>query len=286
MALVLLRVCAFVYAVAASLTAHHLVRPSEERERRAMTALFAALISHAIAVGGRTVEMSAFPMAGMHDALSLFSFLVGLVAVGVALRGDMPQVAWLTTPLVAALVLIAAVVEPVTIVPEALRAPLLGVHIGLALTADAAFVVAGAVSIVYLMQEGRLKNKKKRRRADAKKDFGSQGTALNSLPALERLDGASVALFKFGFPLMTLGIISGALYANQVWGKFWAWDPRNTISLLVWFLYAAMLHLRYMIGWRGRKAAILTVVGVVAILLAFVGLGLAGIGSHSKEYVS
>lgn len=285
MALVLLRVCAFVYAVAASLTAIHIVRPSEDSERRALTALFAALIAHAVAVGGRTVQMAAFPMAGMHDALSLFSFLCAILAVGVSLRGGVPQVAWLTTPLVAAVVLIAAVVPPAPEVPEALRAPLLAVHIGLALTADAAFVIAGAVSVVYLMQEGRLK-RRKRSRKRGNKEAPAASTALNTLPALEKLDHASVQLFKFGFPLMTLGIISGALYANHVWGKFWAWDPRNTISLLVWFLYAVMLHLRFMIGWRGRRAAILTVVGVVVILLAFVGLGLAGVGHHSNEYAS
>ena len=279
MALVLLRVCAMFYVMAAAAAAAHLFRPTQRGERRVLTGLLIALLTHALAVGGRTVEIGAFPMTGIHDALSLFGFLSASIAAAVALRGGVPQVVWLAGPLVAGLVGIAAIVEPSNVVPEALRSPFLGIHIGLALTGDAAFVIAGVVSIVYLVQERRLKRKRRPRSTG-----GASGR--HRLPPLEVLDAVSVRLFKWGFPLMTLGLISGALYANQVWGKFWAWDPRNTVSLLVWIMYALMLHARLLIGWRGRRAAILTVIGVIAIVLAFVGLGLAGVGTHGKEYVS
>jgi ABC-type transport system involved in cytochrome c biogenesis permease subunit len=96
----------------------------------------------------------------------------------------------------------------------------------------------------------------------------------------------SARLVKWGFPLMTLGVVSGSLYGKEAWGQYWTWDPRLIVSLLVWILYAALLHARLVIGWRGRKAAILTVVGVIATFLAFVGFGLAGVGQHAKDFVS
>jgi cytochrome c-type biogenesis protein CcsB len=239
--------------------------------------------------------MGAFPLAGMQDALSIFGFLIGIIAALVAIRGGVPHVAWLATPLVALLVVIAALIEPATKIPDTLKSPFLAVHIGLALTGDAAFAVAGLVSIVFLIQERRLKPKRgssglrrarPRVKAARDKEHSTSALGLQHLPALEALDRVSSVLFKLGFPLMTLGMLSGAFYASEVWGKFWAWDPRNTVSLLVWILYAVMLYARLMIGWRGRKAALLTVVGVVVILVTFVGLGLAGVGMHGREYVS
>jgi len=276
MALVFLRVTALVYLVAAGLAFAQLVRPSAAAERRAQIATLIALVAHALAVGGRVVEMGAFPLADVHDALSLFGFISALVAVVVALRGAVPQVAWLAMPLVALLVTVAAAFDPKPEVPEALRSPWLALHIGLALTGDAVFVIAGVVAVVYLLQERSLRARKKRL-PDAKKGVGAL-----SLPALEAIDKVSVSLFVFGFPLMTLGILSGAFYGKQVLDRYWTWDTRNTVSALVWVLYAAILHARLVIGWRGRRAAILTVVGVVAILLTFLGLGLFGVGVHSR----
>jgi cytochrome c-type biogenesis protein CcsB len=294
MAFVFLKLAAFVYAVATVTVAAHILRPRPEGERRVLTAILAGIIVHALAVGGRTVEMSAFPLAGVQDALSLFAFISGMIAVVTSVRGNVPQVAWLTTPLTTLLVVVAAMAEPVTSVPESLRSLWLSLHIALALMGDAAFVIAGVVAVVYLMQERRLKHRKKkprqrgkkRSRSDSRDDIRSPVTGLMQLPALERLDGVNLGLFKFGFPMMTLGIITGVAYGKQVLDVYWTWDTRNTVTALVWILYAAILHARLVIGWRGRKAAILTVVGVIAILLTFVGLGLTSSGMHGRETIS
>ena len=190
----------------------------------------------------------------------------------------MPQAAAFVAILVAALTILAAVIDPGTAGPERLRSPWLPVHIALAFLGEASFAVAGIVSFVYLIQERRLKQKRKK--------IHKIGTGLHKLPALEILDNVSVRLIQLGFPMMTFGLIAGAIYSKEVSGHYWTWGLLNTVSLLVSILYALLLHFRLTIGWRGRKAAVLTLVGVLATLVALVVLGVAGVGAHGQDYVS
>lgn len=254
------------------------LRPKEGNEKYVIGLIALGMAVHLGGLIARAFALGAFPITSVHDGLSALAFLSAGIAVAVSQKkGGIPQVALLSAPLITLLTIVSCLVEPNQAVPEALRSTWLGVHIGLALLGDAAIAVAGVVSMVYLVQERRLKQKKPKSKA---------GTGLHTLPALEVLDRVSVQLLKFGFPLMTLGLLSGALYGKQVWGYYWNWDPRNTVSLMVWVLYAVMLQARLVSGWRGRRAAILTVVGVIAILIAFVGLGLLGVGVHEGDYVS
>lgn len=282
---ILLGLAAVAYTGAAVLALVMFVQASSASLRRIQILFAVAIVPHALALVVRMLDLGAFPINSVHDGLSAFGLLAALIAFGIATRGGIPQVTALAAPLLAAVTILASLVPPTQAVPEALRSAWLGVHIALALLGDAALAMAGVVAILYLVQERRLKQKKLPTRSAA----GTTGNrsasgGIRVLPPLEILDRVSVRLIQIGFPLMTAGLISGSLYGKQVWGVYWSWDPRNTISLLVWVLYALMIHARWMIGWRGRKAAILTVVGVVAILVAFVGLGLAGVGTHGKDY--
>ncbi len=296
---ILLALAAIAYTASAGSAAFMFLRGSNASLRRIQITFGVAMIPHALAVVARAVDLGAFPIASVHDGLAAFGLLAALFAIGIATRGGVPQVTAVAAPLLAGVTILAVLVPPTQAVPEALRSAWLGVHIALALMGDAAFAVAGVVAILYLVQERRLKNKtlptrntatrgnaegpRGRGNAEGPRGRGNTGN-INTLPALDILDRVSVRLIQIGFPLMTLGLLTGSLYGKQVWGVYWSWDPRNTISLLVWVLYALMIHARWMIGWRGRKAAILTVVGVIAILIAFVGLGLAGVGTHGKDY--
>lgn len=284
MALLLLRIAAAAYVVAAGGAVFDLLRGKDGGERRVMVALVVAVIVHAIAIGGRTVEAESVPISGMLDAISVFCFLAALIALGIASRGGIPQVVNLAAPMLAVIMLAAAVTAPEREVAADLRTIWLAVHISLALGGDAAIAMAGLVSMVYLVQERRVKPKKREKGKSS--HHGHVPPRLQKLPALEVLDAMSVRLIKWGFPLLTLGLITGSLYSKHAFGHYWTWDARNTVSLLVWLLYAVMLHARFFVGWRGRRAAILTLVGVIAILLAFMGLGLAGVGVHGKAYLS
>jgi len=103
------------------------------------------------------------------------------------------------------------------------------------------------------------------------------------LPSLDTLDNINYRALSFGFPLMTLGIISGAAWAESVWGTYWSWDPKETWALLTWFVYAALLHGRLSIGWRGRRAALFAIIGFACLVFTFLGVNLLLGGQHTFD---
>ena len=97
----------------------------------------------------------------------------------------------------------------------------------------------------------------------------------------EKLDSLSYRTITFGFLLLTLGLISGAVWANEAWGSWWSWDPKETWALICWLLYAAYLHVRLVRGWQGRRPAGMAVVGLFLIGICYIGVNLLGVGLHS-----
>lgn len=273
MAVLLSEICAIIYAIVAITGALQLFWPRVTGERVVLGGMAIAILAHALAIGGRAVQLEDAPVTNMNDALSVFAFLVAIVALLIAWRANVAQAVPLAALLAAGLVLIGIVRGPEGQIADDIKTHWLAVHIAFAFMGDAAFAIAGIVAAVFLVQERKLKSKKK-------KELVKVGTGVHSLPALEVLDKVSINLIQWGFPLMTLGLLSGAFYAKAVRGFYWSWDPLNTVSLMVWVLYAVLLHFRITIGWRGRKLAVLTVLGVIVTLIAFIGLGIAGGGAH------
>jgi cytochrome c-type biogenesis protein CcsB len=115
----------------------------------------------------------------------------------------------------------------------------------------------------------------KNNRADA----GGSGL-LARLPERPLLDELTHQLIMFGFLFLTVGIITGAVWANSAWGRYWGWDPKETWSLITWFIYATMLHLRMMAGWRGHRIAVFSIIGFAAVLFTYFGVNLLP-GLHS-----
>ncbi|MBK5225515.1 MAG: c-type cytochrome biogenesis protein CcsB [Thermoleophilia bacterium] len=101
------------------------------------------------------------------------------------------------------------------------------------------------------------------------------------LPSLDVLDEVSYRGIAFGFPLLTIGIITGAIWADQAWGRWWGWDPKETWSLITWLFYGAYLHTRLTMGWRGRHSAIIAVIGLIVVLFTYLGVNLFLSGLHS-----
>ena len=124
---------------------------------------------------------------------------------------------------------------------------------------------------MYLIQEHLIKKKKIK-------------GIFRKLPALQKLDELSYLCLRCGFPLLTLGIISGSVWASFAWGSHWSWDPKETWSLITWLLFAALLHGRMNSGWRGRKASLLTIIGFAAIMFTFLGVNLMLSGLHSYAH--
>jgi cytochrome c-type biogenesis protein CcsB len=101
------------------------------------------------------------------------------------------------------------------------------------------------------------------------------------LTLAETLDNISYRIIGLGFPLLTVGIIAGAVWANEAWGSYWSWDPKETWALITWLVFAAYLHARITRGWQGRKPAILAAGGFVVVWICYLGVNILGKGLHS-----
>jgi cytochrome c-type biogenesis protein CcsB len=155
----------------------------------------------------------------------------------------------------------------------ALQSNWLTYHVVTCFLGYAAFAVACGVSIMYLI---------KVRKEDSAGSGGSPaGGIVGIFPSAKILDDLNYKAIMIGFPLLTLGIITGAAWANYAWGTYWSWDPKETWSLIVWFIYAAFLHARITRGWAGRRAAILSIIGFVATIFCYLGVNLLLAGLHS-----
>ncbi len=114
----------------------------------------------------------------------------------------------------------------------------------------------------------------------------SKGLSLKSLlkqymPGMDQLDDVTYRMIAIGWPLLTGGIITGAVWANSAWGTYWSWDPKETWSLITWFVYAIYLHARYVRGWKGSQMAVISAVGFLAVIFTYLGVNLVLSGLHS-----
>ena len=134
----------------------------------------------------------------------------------------------------------------------------------------ATFAIACGISIMYLIRENHEKLKD-----------SSEQSIVATFPTSRVLDDLNYKSIMIGFPLLTIGIITGAVWANYAWGTYWSWDPKETWSLIVWFIYAAFLHARITRGWAGRRAAWLSIIGFAATIFCYLGVNLFLSGLHS-----
>ncbi len=159
-------------------------------------------------------------------------------------------------------------IEP--LVP-ALQSNWLLYHVVTCFLGYAAFAVACGVSVMYLMKS----------RSEAGESDAKAGGIMALFPSMKVLDDLNYKAIMVGFPLLTLGIVTGAAWADYAWGSYWSWDPKETWSLIVWFIYAAFLHARITRGWVGKRAAILSIIGFIATIFCYLGVNLLLAGLHS-----
>ncbi|NCT89494.1 c-type cytochrome biogenesis protein CcsB [Cellulomonas sp. APG4] len=154
----------------------------------------------------------------------------------------------------------------------ALNSYWLVIHVAAAIIAGGVFTVGAAATGLYLL----------RRRADAR-DPGGQATRgyAGRLPAATTLERVAHTAHLFAFPVWTFAVLAGAIWAEDSWGRYWGWDPKETWAFITWVLYAAYLHAQSTAGWRGRKAGWLALAGYAAFLFNFVGVNLFITGLHS-----
>jgi cytochrome c-type biogenesis protein CcsB len=151
----------------------------------------------------------------------------------------------------------------------ALQSNWLHAHVITCFLSYASFALSCGVSIMYLLK---LRQKEK----------GQKEGGLSALfPPLDSLEALIYKTIAVGFPLLTIGIITGAAWANYAWGSYWSWDPKETWSLITWFVYAIFLHARFAREWRGKRTAALSIVGFAAVIFTYFGVNYVLSGLHS-----
>jgi cytochrome c-type biogenesis protein CcsB len=225
--------------------------------------------SHTLAILTRYFEAGYTPVTNLYESLSFFAWMIIGLLLMANLKYKIKVLGSFLTPMALILMLFAFAL-PKEIFPLApvLKSFWHPFHVIFAFLGNAILALTFCFGVMYLIQEHQLKAKK-------------MGAIAKRLPSLNVLDDLSYLSLKFGFPLLTLGIITGAVWAEYAWGRYWNWDPKETWSLITWLLYAALLHQRLTVGWRGRKAAIMAIIGFLAVLFTFLGVNLLLPGLHT-----
>jgi cytochrome c-type biogenesis protein CcsB len=231
--------------------------------------LLTGFIVHFISTFLRYIQAGYTPITNIHESLSFLSLCVA--GFFLLLKGSykISILGSIIVP-VLSLLLIWAFTFPSEIkpLPPVLKSYWLPVHTIFAFIGNAIFLVSFFVSLLYLLLERGIK----------KKRFSPISTRF---PSLEALDSINYRCMSYGFPFLTIGIITGSLWAGIAWGSYWNWDPKETWSLITWIVYAILIHNRLTIGWRGRKTAYMMIVGFFSILFTFLGINFIVGGLHS-----
>jgi cytochrome c-type biogenesis protein CcsB len=231
--------------------------------------LLAGFIIHFLSTLLRYTQAGYTPITNLHEALSFFSLCVAGFFLFLKRTYKISILGSVIVP-VLTLMLIWALTFPSEIkpLPPVLQSYWLPIHTIFAFIGNAIFLVSFFVSLLYLVLERGIK---KKRFSPISKRF----------PSLEALDSINYRCMSYGFPFLTIGIITGSLWAGIAWGSYWNWDPKETWSLITWIVYAILIHNRLTIGWRGRKTAYMMIAGFFSILFTFLGINFIIGGLHS-----
>jgi cytochrome c-type biogenesis protein CcsB len=200
------------------------------------------------------------PITNMHESLSFFALCLAGFFLFLRRVHKIDVMGAIFLPIISILLVASLATPPGTgVLPPILRSYWLPIHAFFAFLGNAVFLAGCLVSIVYIILERNIKRKRTSQWA-------------NRFPSLEALDRINYKCMSYGFPFLTLGIVTGSLWAELAWGSYWNWDPKETWSLITWIVYAILIHNRLTIGWRGRKTAYLMIVGFATILFTFIGV--------------
>ena len=250
----------------------HLLVLREWLFRGALALLALAFLTHGASIAARSLAAGYVPITTEFEALSFFAWLVVGVYLAVQLRNRLPAVGAVVAPLAFGVTLAAlAFYSGVRDLPPNLRSAWLPVHVTLAVLGNAVLALAFCISLVYLVHERQLKERR-------------VGPLARRLPSLETLDQLNYRALLWGFPLLTLGIVTGALWGRASWGRLWSWEEREVFSAVAWLLYAGLLQARLVAGWRGRRAATVTIVGFAVVLVSFVFGHMIFPGKHTGSF--
>ena len=234
-----------------------------DKAARAARAVFAAgFLLHTAFTVWRGVAAGRLPLANQFEFANGFAWACAVLGIGMHVKLKQKWVLTASIP-AAFLVISYAAFQPMEIkeLMPALRSTWFGLHIGSAIFSYASFAIAGGLGVYYLVQLNR------------GQDASSK--------AMRQVDYMGYRMVCLGFLLLTVVILSGAIWAEQAWSRWWSWDPKETWALISWIIYAIYLHQRLRLNWQGKRMAILAVVALVSVIFTFAGVNILLPGLHS-----
>ncbi len=220
-------------------------------------------------IGSRYILSGHTPITSQHEAVIFFAWSTSWAYLSFKWRYTVKNFGTFVSVLIFCLVLISAFssrdIRPLM---PALQSSWLPVHAGVSVMAYGFLALAFCGGLMYLLLERELKSKK-------------FGYFFSRFPSLDSLDQLNTHCITVGFVFLTFGIVTGSVWARQAWGTYWQWDPKETWSLITWMLYLVQIHQRFTVGWRGRRAAVMAIVGFASVVFTLWGVNYLLGGVHS-----
>jgi len=241
----------------------------------AASAILVGVVLNGLGVVLRGVSAGHVPWTNMYGFVISGTFAAMVVFLVVRRTRDVTYLGAGVTGLVAFILgtALAQLYRSPVPLPPALESPWVGIHVPIAITASATLVLGFVASAVHLMRDARVNQRAPFTRPIFR--------ALEAAPAPRALESLGFRLHAVGFVLWTFTVMTGAVWADSSWGRFWGWDPKEVWSFVIWVIYAAYLHARTTQGWAGRRALWLAVAGFVALVINFTVVNLVLPGLHS-----
>ena len=221
---------------------------------------------HTAALVCRGLGAGRLPLTNQYEFATSFAWGLCLVSLIFISKYKFPVIGAFAAPVILLLIGYAAMQSrEVKALMPSLRSSWLGFHVSTAIIAYGSFGVSFVLGVIFLLR-------------DRMKD---EGFWARHVPAKEKLDLISYRSVCLGLLFLTFTIVTGAIWAEQAWGSYWSWDPKETWSLVTWLVYATYLHLRIRRGWKGRTAAVFAVAGFVCVIFTYIGVNTFLPGIHS-----
>ena len=243
----------------------------------------------------RWMDSGHFPISNLYESLCFLAWGCSLAHLLVERAWPSPLVSAACSPMALGCVAFASFALPdrlqeaSPLVP-ALRSSWLIMHVSVIMLSYAALLIGSLLSVAVLftdrnqsleLRSSSIGSGAWRQAALVPADGAPLQLQSVTMTMAEQLDSLSYRTITVGFLLLSVGLVSGAVWANEAWGSWWSWDPKETWALITWLVYAAYLHTRLIRGWQGRKPALVASAGLVVIAVCYIGVNLLGIGLHS-----
>lgn len=270
---------ATLYAISSVIFIYCLVFRNEGRLKYAIYGAVAGLIFHSVALALRWVEVGHGPYINMVEVLSAYVWVsVVIFLLAQQKYPKMKIVGFVIMPVSFMMMgLSSTYPSDVTLLPASLQSYWLISHVGFANLAFGSILVAVGLAILYLLKEKVLES--------AKMENAEVSSFYDRLPELRVIDDLMYRFVALGLIFITIMIVTGAIWANQTWGRYWGWDPTEIWSLVSWFVYAICLHLRMNSGWAGKRIAWLIIFSIFVLVFSLFGIGYVYSGLHT-DYIT